>query len=168
MICRSNLKVYNCHMMNIYIYIYIYTYIYTYIYIYIYIYTHMGASHTLHSLTTIGFMPIASRQSSGHIGNPVRKCKMFTLSTGCVVMGGRVTAKWQRLKLPANQHIYIYMNVCMNKSTTLMKRLISWLLKLPDRKQSNMENIAIEGSLYCIVLDIILVTNIWWLFQNVG
>ena len=33
---------------------------------------HMGASHTLHSLTTIGFMPIASRQSSGHIGNPVR------------------------------------------------------------------------------------------------
>ena len=138
-------------------------------YIYIYIYIYMGASHTLHSLTTIGFMPIASRQSSGHIGNPVRKCKMFTLSTGCVVMGGSVTAKDKDSSyLQISIYIYIYMNVCMNKPTTLMKRLISWLLKLLDRKQSNMENIAIEGSLYCKVLDIILVINIWWLFQNVG
>ena len=32
-------------------------------YIYIYIYIYMGASHTLHSMTTIGFMPIGNHQA---------------------------------------------------------------------------------------------------------
>ena len=74
---------YCCSMMDIFSsrlgsvemdYIY-YTCIYIYINIYIYIYIYMGASHTSHSLTTIGFMPIASRKSSGYIWNPLRKCK---------------------------------------------------------------------------------------------
>ena len=46
--------------------------------IYIYIYIYMGASHTLHSLTAIGFMPIANRQLSGHLGNPIYSYRVIS------------------------------------------------------------------------------------------
>ena len=66
------------------VYIYIHTYVYTYIYIHIHIYIYIHICHTLHSLTTIGFMPIASRQSSGHIGHIYI---YISVTSECEVMG---------------------------------------------------------------------------------
>ena len=77
-----------------------------YIYTFIYTHTHGSKSHVtfldnhwFHADCKLAIIR-PCRKSCKEMQNHIS----FTPSTGGVVMGGGVTAKWQRLGLPANQH----------------------------------------------------------------